>query len=133
MTNSPRPKSLALMFLLGAFLAGSAIGYAADRTFTGQRPAGRPYTEKGMRDELQTKLSLTPAQRATLDSALDWRRGRSDEIMAPIQPLLDAARDTSRQRISASLDSAQRRIFVQILEDMKKKADSGHRGPGGPR
>jgi hypothetical protein len=131
--TSPRPKSLALMFLLGAFVAGSAIGYAADRTFTNQRAAGRPYTEKGMRDELQTKLTLSAAQRATLDSALDWRRGRSDEIMKPIQPLLDAARDSSRQRIMASLDSSQKTIFMRILEDMKTKADSGHRGPGGPR
>jgi uncharacterized protein (DUF1778 family) len=121
------------MFLLGAFLAGSAIGYAADRTFTDQRGHGRPYTEKSMRDELQLKLNLTPAQRAIMDSALDWRRSRTEELMTPIQPQLDAARDTSRQRIMASLDSTQKTTFMKILDDMRKKSDTGRRATGGTR
>lgn len=121
------------MFLLGAFLAGSAMGYAADRTFTTDRGSGRPYTERSMRDELQQKLKLTAAQRAILDSAYDWRRSRFDEIMNPIRIQMDAVRDTTRQRVLASLDSAQRATYQAIIDDMRKKADSGRRGPGGPR
>ena len=121
------------MFLLGAFLAGSAIGYAADRTFTTERAPGRPYTEKSMRDELQQKLGLTAAQRAVVDSAYDWRRRRYDEIMNPIRIQMEAVRDTTRQRVIASLDSAQKAAYQALIDDMRKKADSGRRGPGGPR
>ena len=121
------------MFLLGAFVAGSAIGYAADRTFTNQRAPGRPYTEQSMRDELQQKLKLSAVQRAVVDSAYDWRRTRFDDIMNPIRIQMDAVRDTTRQRVMAALDSAQKAGYQGLIDDMRKKADSGRRGPGGPR
>jgi hypothetical protein len=119
------------MFLLGAFLTGGAVTYAADRTWSGNHPHGRAYTEKSMRDELQQKLRLNAAQRAAMDSAFDWRRTRYDEIMTPIRPQLDAMRDTTRQRFMISLDSTQKVAYTAIVDEMRRKADTSRRGSGG--
>jgi hypothetical protein len=121
------------MFLLGAFLSGSAIGYAADRTLSPARAVGRPYTERDMRDMLQQKLNLTAAQRSVVDSAYDWRRVRIDEIQAPYRNQTEAVRDSTRQRVMAALDSSQKVLYMQMVEDMRNRADAGRRSGGDKR
>ena len=109
------------MFLLGAFLAGSAVGYAADRAFS--NPPTRATSDRSPRDSLAKELGLTDPQRRAVDSIFEWSRARRNDIMKPVQPSLDAARDSARVLILQSLDSAQRARFRSIVE----------RPRGGPR
>lgn len=117
MSNIPQPKSIALMFLLGAFLAGGAVGFAADRALS---PAPRQrYDETAMRDSLGKELQLSAVQRQQLDSILDWGRVRRNEIMKPFQPTLRAARDSGRVLIMQMLDTAQQARFRNVLDRMR--------------
>ena len=116
MSNTP-PKSLALIFLLGAFLAGGAVGFAADRALT--VPPRHRYDESAMRDSLGKELQLSAVQRHQVDSILDWGRVRRNEIMKPVQPSLRAARDSGRVLINQLLDSAQQARWRNILERMR--------------
>lgn len=133
-SSSPRPKSLALMFLLGAFVSGAAVGYAADRAVSGgDREYTRQYNQRSMRDELARELRLDPVQRAALDSILDWRRDRYREIMTPIRPQLDAARDSARVLILRRLDATQRSDFQRLLERTRTTAQGGRTDAGSAR
>jgi hypothetical protein len=119
---------VALAFLLGAFITGGTIGFAAGRT-TGttkkdNSTATREYTYSGLVRELQRDLSLSDAQTAAVDSILKWRKARYNEIMQPIQPSLDTARDSARTLIEQRLDSAQREAFIQLRNRMSARSDS---------
>ena len=122
-SSTPRPKSLALMFLVGAFLTGGAVGYAADRAVTRAKPA-RQQDAKSMRDDLAIQLSLSPAQRRAIDTVFDWRRARSKEIMQQYQPMLDSIRDSARVLIMSQLDTTQQTKFKALIEHNKRVADS---------
>jgi hypothetical protein len=115
------------MFLLGAFLTGGAVGFAADRAVTHAKPIPRPMTDRAMRDELASELTLSTDQRRVIDSALDWRRARDREIMQRIQPSRDSLRDSARVLIRAQLNSTQLTKFAALLERNKQRADSASR------
>ncbi len=134
-STTPRPKSLALMFLVGAFLTGSAVGFAADRAVSGSRPVPRLYDEKAGRDSLAQELNLTPDQRRVIDSVFDWRRARSREIMQRIKPAIDSVRDSGRVLMLQTLEPAQQAVFKAIIErnERTKSADSVSRVREGGR
>ena len=165
------------MFLLGAFVAGSAIGYAADRTFTKTERYRPSFNQRQLRDQLQAKLKLTPSQRALVDSAYDWRSARRRELEAPIRPALDSVNERIRPaldsvnerirpvidsinervrpaldsvygqikpsvdsliavthtRVLAVLDSSQKKIYLQMIEDSKMKSAQARRMSGDKR
>lgn len=125
MSSTPRPKFLALVFLLGAFLTGGAVGYAADRAVSGgEREYTRKYDQRSMRAELARELRLNDAQREAVDSILDWRRDRERELMVPIRSELDKVRDSARVLIMQRLDDTQRADFLRLIERTRKPADS---------
>ncbi len=106
------------MFLLGAFLTGSAVGYAADRAFS-STTSQHQNSEVSMRDSLAKELRLSGPQRHLVDSILDWGRGRRNEIMKPVIPTLRAERDSARALILQALDGTQQARFRSILERMR--------------
>jgi hypothetical protein len=121
-------KSVALAFLLGAFLTGGTLGFAYGRT-TGstkrdKSTASREYTLSGTVRELQRDLGLSDEQTAGVDSILKWRKGRYNEIMLPIRPALDSARDSARTLMELRFDETQRVKFRQLLEHMSARSDS---------
>lgn len=127
-----RPKSMALAFLLGAFLTGGATGFAAGRT-TGPIKQGdddsysRQYTYSSMVRELARDLNLSDSQTAAVDSILKWRKGRYNEIMVPIRPGLDTARDSARTLIVQRLNAEQKLAFTDLLARMASpKSDSAN-------
>jgi hypothetical protein len=121
------------MFLLGAFLTGSAVGYAADRAMTRSRPTTRPDFDRVMRDELAQTLSLSTEQRTAIDSVFDWRRARDRENMQRIQPSLDSTRDSARVLIRSHLDAKQLTQFAELIERNKRRADSVRRAREGAK
>src|SRR5262245_19060006 len=120
------------MFLLGAFLTGGAVGYAADRAVTHAKPPRQP-DAKSMRDDFALQLSLSPDQRRVIDSIFDWRRARAKEIMQQYQPTLDGIRDSARVLMMNHLDTAQQVKFKALIEHNKRVADSISRAREGGR
>lgn len=125
---SSRPKSLAMMFTLGAFLTGGAVGFAADRVASPPRPD--VFSESALVDELARELKATPEQRVVIDSVWDWRRTQSREIMKSVRPTLDAVRDSARVLMMNTLDEGQKAAFRALLERNQRTADSASRARG---
>lgn len=125
--TTARPKSLALMFLLGAFLTGGAVGFAADRAVTRARPE-KQFDERAGRDSLAQALSLSPDQRRVIDSVFDWRRAQYKTIMQTYRPALDSVRDSARVLMRAVLDPAQQERFNAIIN--QQSVDSANRARG---
>lgn len=126
MSNSPRSKSLALMFLLGAFLTGGAVGFVADRAVSLSRPSRQPMDERSMRDSVARELHLSDAQRQKFDSIFDWRRARNKEIMETVRPSLMASRDSARVLLMQTFDPEQQAAFRLIIA-RSATADSARR------
>lgn len=122
-SNTPRPKSLAVMFLLGAFLTGGAVGFAADRAM-GRGMPEQVAADRDVRDDLAKELSLTAEQRSVVDSILDWRRERYRVLMTEVRPVLDSARDSARVLIAGALNPAQTTAFWALIERNRLAADS---------
>lgn len=131
MSNIPRPKSLAMIFLLGAFLTGSAVGYAVDRALTHPAPVlaqgDRATDEQAMRDELAKELKLSPSQRVIIDSVFDWRKASYREISKLYRPAFDSVRDSARVLMMNTMDSTQISAFKALIEKAKRDADSTNR------
>jgi hypothetical protein len=119
-----------MAFLLGAFLTGGASGFAAGRTTGPSKQQGtasysRQYTYSSMVRELARDLSLSDEQTAAVDSILKWRKVRYNEVMLPIRPALDTARDSARTLILQRLNAEQRTAFTELLNRMSTpKGDS---------
>lgn len=117
-----------MLFILGAFLIGGAVGFAADRVVSPPRPD--VFNESTMVDELARELKLSPAQRVVIDSVWDWRRKQSREIMKTVRPTLDAVRDSARVLMMNTLDDTQKTAFRALLERNQRTADSAARARG---
>lgn len=117
-----------MMFLLGAFLTGGAVGFAAERAVSPPRPGS--VSETTVIDGLARELKLSPAQRVVIDSVWDWRRRESRVIMSTVRPSLDAVRDSARMLMMNTLDSTQKTAFRALLERNQRAADSTARARG---
>src|SRR6266550_2367914 len=133
-----RSKWYALLFLLGAFVAGAAVGVAGDRTLEHRGPPRR-----GGLDRMARDLDLTAAQRAAFDSILENRRKQMRQLFAPIRPQLDSLtalgdkmRDSTHEQLKRVLTPKQQVKFDKMHEEAKKRAADARRrfdmngGPG---
>ena len=114
-----RSKGYALMFLLGAFLTGGALGFTADRVIGSDRGkdhrGGRGGSGgSGYRQRMAAELDLTPSQQASIDSLVDQKHRQIMALYRPVQPQLDslalAARvisDSTHAQIKRLLSPAQ--------------------------
>ena len=117
-----RSKSLALAFLLVAFIAGGTLGFAMERV-GGSNLFGRGRGENKMLDQFTAELSLTPAQRTAVDSILDERHRRMDALFETIRPQMSAIRDSARKQIALRLTPEQRVKYEQYLATQRQKAE----------
>jgi Spy/CpxP family protein refolding chaperone len=122
-----RSKALALAFLLGALLVGGVLGFTADRVMAGERECVR-LDRTAMRQRFAEELTLTPAQRAAVDSLLDKRHRDMTAAMDPIRTRLDSIRANTRSEIARLLDEEQRVRFERWMADHKKME---HKPPTG--
>ncbi len=139
-----RSKWFALIFLVGAFIAGAAIGYTADRAIRHDRP-GR-HGPRSSLDRMARDLDLSAAQRASFDSILEARRKQMRQLFDPIRPQMDslmaigkAMGDTTHEQLRRILTPEQRVKFDKMhAEAMKRGAEERERWnsnrppPGGP-
>ncbi len=127
-----RSKSYALMFLLGAFIAGGALGFTADRVITHDKPSrnGRPSL-----DRMAKELELTPAQRAQFDSIMADRRAQMRALWAPLRPQMDsiqkiarAVGDSTHEQLKRALTPEQAVKLDAMRERGRKRAEAKARG-----
>ena len=117
MPSLQQPRSLAVMFLLGAFLTGGALGFIADRAVT-RRPYSRQFDRRSMREEFARELRLSEAQRRTVDSIFDWRNARAQDIRMSTKPSVDSVFDSARVLIRTHLDTTQQRLFTEFVDSI---------------
>jgi Spy/CpxP family protein refolding chaperone len=139
-----RSKGYAMMFLLGAFVAGGALGFTADRvmdTKHGRETRGpHPYRQR-MADELK----LSPQQQASIDSLIEQKHRQILALYKPVKPQLDSiailARDVSdstHAQIKKLLDPDQQKKLDRLRATARKEladrrgGDSTARPPGPP-
>lgn len=125
-----RSKWYALLFLLGAFVAGAAVGVAGDRTLERRGP---PRRAAGL-DRMAQELGLTAPQRAAFDSILENRRKQMRQLFAPIRPQLDSLtslsdkmRDSTHEQLKRVLTPEQQVKFDKMHEEAKKRAAEARR------
>lgn len=134
-----RSKGIALLLLIGAFIAGIATGFAADRAMRHDRPGkhrARSQVERMARD-----LDLTAAQRASVDSILDGRRQQMRQLFAPIRPQMDSLMalgkvigDSTHQQLRRVLTTEQRVKFDRMhTESRKRGAEARARWDSDPK
>jgi Spy/CpxP family protein refolding chaperone len=134
-----RSKWYALVFLLGAFVAGAAIGFAAERAM-GHGPPGR-HGPRSPLDRMSRDLDLTPQQRAAFDTILENREKQMRQLFAPIQPQMDSLMkigkvigDSTHQQLKRVLTPEQQVKFDRFRAESRKRGDSTRKrwdmGPG---
>ena len=109
-----RAKVMALTFYLVATLAGAAVGVTVDRWVLRERLVHEWANPRAMRAKLANDLKLDATQRVRLDSILDTRNRRFDELMAPTRPLLDSVSVSARKQIRDLLTPEQQSIYDQL-------------------
>ena len=126
-----RSKGYALMFLLGAFLAGGALGFTADRVIDRdhgrEMRGGRGGGAAGYRQRMAAELNLTPAQQASIDSLMDQKHRQIVALYSPVKPQLDSLAvaagvisDSTHAQIKKLLDSEQQVKFDRLRSESRK-------------
>lgn len=137
-----RSKGYALMFLLGAFVAGGALGFTADRVMDAKHGHG-DRSSRGYRQRMADELKLTPKQQTSIDSLIEQRHRQIIALYKPVQPQLDSIAVVARQvsdsthaQIKKLLDPGQQqkldRMREAAREDLadRRGKDSAARGGG---
>jgi Spy/CpxP family protein refolding chaperone len=139
-----RSKGYAVMFLLGAFVAGGALGFTADRVMDSKhgRDARGP---RANRQRMAEELRLTPKQQASVDSLLDQKHRQIVALYKPVKPQLDSiavlARDVSdstHAQIKKLLNPEQQQKLDRMRASARRElaerrgGDSSARPPGPP-
>ena len=84
-----RSKGYAMMFLLGAFIAGGALGFAADRVMDA-RHSRDMRGPRAYRQRMAEELKLTPEQQASVDSLIEQKHRQIVALYKPVKPQLDS-------------------------------------------
>lgn len=121
-----RSKGFALIFLLGAFIAGIAVGFTGDRVLRHDRP-GR-HGPRSSADRMARELDLTATQRVAFDSILDGRRKQMRQLFAPIRPQMDSLMaigrvmgDSTHEQLKRLLTPEQQVKFDKMHAESKKR------------
>lgn len=112
-----RTKGMALVLYLLAIAAGAAAGVTVDRWILRERLVSEWADPRAMRTKLADDLKMTPGQRAQLDSILDTRNRRYDDLMAPMRPTLDSITADARQQIRDLLTPEQQTVYDQMQRE----------------
>jgi Spy/CpxP family protein refolding chaperone len=113
-----RSKGYALMFLLGAFITGGALGFTADRMM-GAGHSREMRGPRGYRQKLARELDLTPAQQASVDSLIEQKHRQIVALYKPVRPQLDSIAVVAR----VVSDSTHAQIKRLLNADQQAKLD----------
>jgi Spy/CpxP family protein refolding chaperone len=129
-----RSKGYAMMFLLGAFVAGGALGFTADRVIDvkhGREMRGSRAYRQRMADELK----LTPAQQTSVDSLIEQKHRQIVTLYKPVKPQLDSiavqartVSDSTHAQIKRLLNPDQQVKFDEMRAAARREL-AERRGP----
>lgn len=130
--NASRARAVVIIAVVavGSAIAGAGIDRLTVARSRHHRPPSTLSREEAARrraeilEHMTKELSLTPAQRAGIDSIMQRTDSALRVVRSEMQPRLTQILDSSRARISARLDSTQRVKFA---------ARRPPRRDGGPR
>lgn len=139
-----RSKGYALMFLLGAFVAGGALGFTADRVIDAKR--GREMRgPRAYRQKMVEELKLTPRQQASVDSLIEQKHRQIVALYKPVKPQLDSiavlarvVSDSTHAQIKRLLNAEQQAKLDKMRAAARKELaerrgrDTAGRPPGPP-
>jgi len=140
-----RSKGYAMMFLLGAFIAGGALGFTADRVMD-TRHGREMRGPRAYRQRMADELKLTPRQQASVDSLIEQKHRQIVALYKPVKPQLDSiavlariVSDSTHAQIkrllnadqAAKLDRMREAAHRELAE--RRGGDSADRPPGPPR
>jgi Spy/CpxP family protein refolding chaperone len=116
-----RSKSLAMVFLLGVFLAGGAAGFAANQV---AGPEKRCKSDRASyRERFATELGLSASQRQVVDSLMEVQRTQVRALYSPMRPQLDSI---GRSRDSIFEDT-QRQLRLLLTPEQQARFERMHR------
>ena len=139
-----RSKGYAVMFLLGAFVAGGALGFTADRVMDSKH--GRESrVPRAYRQRMAEELKLTPQQQRSIDSLIDLKHRQIVTLYKPVKPQLDSiagltriVSDSTHAQIKRLLNPDQATKLDRMREAARRDlaerraSDSSGRPPGPP-
>lgn len=139
-----RSKGYAMMFLLGAFLAGGALGFSADAAIrAGHGPDLR--SARAYRQKIARELRLTRQQQASIDSLMEQKHRQIVALYKPIKPQLDSialvahvVSDSTHAQIKRLLNPDQQVKLDQLRAAARKEladrrgGDTAAPAPGPP-
>lgn len=141
----PRSRLLATLTILAVLGIGVVVGVSIDRMLLHRREAARPRTGSGspfgiigeapdttgrrrMRERIVQRmteeLTLTAAQKVSIDSIFARRELQLDSLRNHVRPALDSMRSQMRSAIEAVLTPEQRTKF----EESRKKREGRRSG-----
>jgi len=137
-------KGYAMMFLLGAFVAGGALGFTADRMMDAKH--GRDMRgPRAYRQRMAEELKLTPGQQASVDSLIEQKHKQIVTLYKPLKPQLDSiavltrvVSDSTHAQIKRLLNPDQQvkldRMRAAVRRELAERrgGDSTARPPGPP-
>ncbi len=115
-----RTKEMALGFYLLAMAAGAAVGVTVDRWVLRERLVNEWANPRAMRSKLADNLKLDATQRVRLDSILDARNRRFEELMGPTRPLLDSVTVNARKQIRELLTPEQQTVYDKMQREREE-------------
>ena len=116
-----RSKSLAMVFLLGVFLAGGAVGFAANQVAGPEK--GCKGDRASYRERFATELGLSASQRLAVDSLMEAQRTQVRALYSPMRPQLDSI---GRSRDSIFEDT-QRQLRALLTPEQQARFEQMHR------
>ena len=121
-----RSKGYALMFLLGAFVTGGALGFTADRVMaTNHRHEGRG--GRAYRQRMAEELKLTPVQQRSVDSLIDLKHRQILALYKPVQPQLDSIAIVARQVGDSTHEQIKRLLNTDQAAKLDKMRDAARK------
>lgn len=114
-----RSKGYALLFLLGAFLTGGALGFTADRVIGGAGHGRQMRGPAAYRQKMAEELKLTPQQQASIDSLMEQKKRQIVALYRPVKPQLDSI------AVSARIVSDSTHAQIKRLLDPEQQARLG--------
>ncbi len=119
MTRLQRSQSLALVFLVGAFLIGTGVGVAAHKAYISRPRCVFVGEIPTLGESMSKDYNLSAAQIARLDTLGEDQSRLYDSLYKPYEPLLDSIRD----RAKARSDSLQEAVRQTLTPDQRTRYD----------
>lgn len=115
-----RTKLIAALVVLGAFIAGGAVGIAGDRAMRSDSHDHHSSDSRAYWDRIGADWGLSPSQRKVIDSLMDAQRRKISALYTPLRPAVDSVNAIARL-IS---DSTQTQLRLVLTPDQQKKLDA---------